>query len=274
MNTFLKVGAASALTLGAVAAHASITSPSTGAGDAILFAEVVNVNATTLASTAVASYAGDTGVSVASLVAGTSSVTGLLGSDANLAKLFAADNATGDTIWWSVQGGTWTGSPTSLNFGTKGNAKFITTTVGDSTTGIVNRSTTSLTHWGQLAADVGTINSLPGVTNSIESGAPATGGQWDQLAPSSASGWYNNGPVTGNVLGGTQKLFYVTGNGTGTLAKVSLATTTETVSLSSAGLNISNGAGSPPPVPLPAAVWLFGSGLLGLTGIARRKSKA
>lgn len=30
----------------------------------------------------------------------------------------------------------------------------------------------------------------------------------------------------------------------------------------------------PSPVPVPAAVWLFGSGLLGLVGIARRKKKA
>ena len=28
------------------------------------------------------------------------------------------------------------------------------------------------------------------------------------------------------------------------------------------------------PVPVPAAVWLFGSGLLGLVGIARRKKIA
>lgn len=31
---------------------------------------------------------------------------------------------------------------------------------------------------------------------------------------------------------------------------------------------------TPAPVPVPAAVWLFGSGLLGLVGIARRKKKA
>lgn len=29
----------------------------------------------------------------------------------------------------------------------------------------------------------------------------------------------------------------------------------------------------PPPVPIPAAVWLFGSGLLGLVGIAKRRKK-
>ena len=28
----------------------------------------------------------------------------------------------------------------------------------------------------------------------------------------------------------------------------------------------------PPAVPVPAAVWLFGSGLIGLVGVARRKS--
>jgi hypothetical protein len=31
---------------------------------------------------------------------------------------------------------------------------------------------------------------------------------------------------------------------------------------------------APQVVPVPAAVWLFGSGLLGLVGIARRKKKA
>jgi hypothetical protein len=41
--------------------------------------------------------------------------------------------------------------------------------------------------------------------------------------------------------------------------------------LSAAGLTLT-GSGSA--VPLPAAVWLFGSGLLGLAGVARRKAKA
>jgi len=32
--------------------------------------------------------------------------------------------------------------------------------------------------------------------------------------------------------------------------------------------------GAPAPVPVPAAVWLFGSGLVGLVGLARRKMRA
>ncbi|MCL7422975.1 MAG: hypothetical protein M8364_18955 [Methylobacter sp.] len=40
------------------------------------------------------------------------------------------------------------------------------------------------------------------------------------------------------------------------------------------GSNINIGGDEPPAVPVPAAVWLFGSGLLGLIGAARKKSAA
>lgn len=32
--------------------------------------------------------------------------------------------------------------------------------------------------------------------------------------------------------------------------------------------------GTPPPIPVPAAVWLFGSGLIGLVGVARRRRQS
>ena len=41
-----------------------------------------------------------------------------------------------------------------------------------------------------------------------------------------------------------------------------------------AGSNMIAVVGSPSPIPIPAALWLFGSGLLGLVGIARRKKTA
>ena len=43
------------------------------------------------------------------------------------------------------------------------------------------------------------------------------------------------------------------------------------IQVSSAGLNVETVAMQVQTVPVPAAVWLFGSGLLGLVGIARRK---
>lgn len=39
------------------------------------------------------------------------------------------------------------------------------------------------------------------------------------------------------------------------------------------GKNVYFAGSGPTPVPVPAAAWLFGSGLLGLAGIARRKNK-
>jgi len=265
MNTMIKLSVASALAFGAVAAHASIALPSSGSSDAILFAEVLN------GSTVVASYAGDTGVSMSSLTSALTSTQTVLGSDANLAALFAADG-TGDTLVWAVQGGQYTGSASTTNFGVKGNANFVTTSAGNSTTKLAGDNTGNLTKWAGLSNDVATINGnlkSPSAT-SVEGPSASGAGVWDSATPAGTSGWYSNGPLTGNALGGAENLYYVTGNG-GTTAKVSY-TNIGTASLSASGLTLS-GNGSPPPVPLPPAVWLLGSGLLGLAGVARRKSK-
>jgi len=266
MNTTIKLGMAGALALGAVAAHASIASPSSGSSDAILFAEVIN----TSTSAVVASYAGDTGVSVSALAAGLTGTTTVLGSDNNLSKLFTAD-AAGDTLVWAVEGGQYTGSITAGNFGVKGNAQFITTSVGDSTSKLAVETTSSLVHWAGLNADVSQININSGGTASVEGASAAGAGVWDSNTPSGVSGWYSNGPVTGNVVGGTQALFYVTGNGTGNLTKISYTNVGTTADLTANGLIL---AGAPTTTtPLPAAVWLLGSGLFGLAGVARRKLK-
>lgn len=271
MNTTIKLSIASALAFGAVAAHASIAVPSTGTSDAILFAEVLN------GTTVVASYAGDTGVSMSSLTAPLTGTNTVLGSDANLAKLFAAD-AAGDTLVWAVEGGQYTGSASTTNFGTAGHAQFVTTSVGNSTSKLAGDNTGNLTKWANLSNDVATINGNlqalnggnPSTATTIEGSSAAGAGVWDNGTPSGTSGWYSNGPITGNALGGAENLYYVTGNG-GTTAKVSY-TNIGTASLSASGLTLA-GSGSPPPVPLPPAVWLLGSGLLGLAGVARRKSK-
>jgi hypothetical protein len=271
MNTILKVGAAGALALGAVAAHATIAAPSSGSSDAILFAEVVNAAGTA----AVASYAGDTGVSINSVITGLSTTgTKYLGSDANLAKLFAAD-AAGDTIQWAVLGGQYSGTATSGNFKTAGVAQFLTTTTLDSTSSLKNDTTGTLVKFGQINTDIGAINSAGIVGNSIEGASPATSGQWDVTGGSLNLAFWDGGATSNsNLLGGTQKLFYVTaGTPVGLTTKVAY-TLEGTASLSANGLTLTGAGGSgPPPVPLPAAVWLLGSGLLGLTGVARRKLK-
>jgi hypothetical protein len=82
---------------------------------------------------------------------------------------------------------------------------------------------------------------------------------------------YGTGPdQSGIALGQSVSLFGITGNASkGQLQTYDLG---DNLSLSSNGTLTISSASSTPPVPLPAAVWLFGSGLLGLLGVGRRRA--
>jgi hypothetical protein len=258
MNKLISVSAAGALGLGAVAAHASIPLPSSGSSDAILFAEVVNAAGTA----AVASYAGDTGVSVNSILSGSGSGT-YFASDAKLAALFAADG-TGDSIYFAVLGGQSNGG--SVN--TAGNAQFITSVLNNSTTTLASKKNSALTlMYTQLNQDLGTVNSNAGGASSVEGSTPATSGVWDITNTGGTAYWGGAGISNANLSSVKESLYYVTGGGGGNLSALSTPLLEGTASLSSSGLVISA-------VPLPPAVWLFGSGLLGLAGVSRRRAKA
>ena len=271
MNTALKLGAAGALVLAGVAAHASIATPSSGSSDAILFAEVVNA----AQSTVIASYAGDTGVSVNTLASGGLTGTNTyLSGDANLQKLFAADvQGSGDIVEFAVLGGQYTGSVIPSNFKNAGVAKFITTTYGNSTDSLAQDTTTSLTKFAGINVDVTSINSnINGPATSIEGASAASNGVWDVTNLAGTAYWDGGATSNGNPIGSAENLYYVTaGTPAGNTTRVAY-TLEGTASLSSAGLVLA-GTGTPPPIPLPAAFWLLGSGLLGLTGVARRKLK-
>jgi hypothetical protein len=92
---------------------------------------------------------------------------------------------------------------------------------------------------------------------------------------SGLSFWDGGATSNGNIAGSAENLYSVTaGTPAGITTKVSY-TLEGTASLSAAGLTLASAGTNPPPppIPLPAAVWLLGSGLLGLTGVARRKLK-
>jgi len=263
MNKLISVSAAGALGLGAVAAHASIPLPSSGSSDAILFAEVVNAAGTA----AVASYAGDTGISINSILSGglSSSGTTVLGSDANLAKLFAAD-AAGDSIYFAVIGGQSNGNTVN----TAGNAQFITSVLNNSTATLASKKNSALTLMNtQLNQDIGTVNSNSGGASSVEGSTPATSGVWDINNTGGTAYWGGAGIPNDNLSSVVEKLYYVTGGGGGNLSALSTPLLEGTATLSSSGLLLTGNA-----VPLPPAVWLFGSGLLGLAGVSRRRAKA
>jgi hypothetical protein len=265
MSTVLKVGAVGALALVGVAAHASIAAPSSGASDAILFAEVVNAAGTV----AVASYAGDTGVSINTLLSGTYNGT-VLGSDKNLTTLLAADG-TGDTVYWGVLGSQYSGTVPNSPF-TTGDIQFVTTTNNSSTTKLKTIENGALASWaGGFNSDIGTVNTNSKGASSVEGPTPSSSGVWDYTNSNGTAYWY--GPLANyNTLGGNQTLFSEITNGASNGANNTkgIYAAVETVSLSSSGLSFT----ALNTVPLPAAVWLLGSGLLGLTGVARRKSQA
>lgn len=290
MNKILKLSVAGALALGYATAHAQIALPSTGSSDLVLFAEIINSS-----GSVVASYAGDTGVSInsvlptASLAASGATVptggftnislgTINVGPNANMTA-FLAQDATGDSVEWAIEGGQYTNTTT---FGTVGSAKFVTTApAGEST--IASHEVGTFVKWDNLNGTLTTVNSniaAAGGTNSVQGSAAATAGVWDSTASgATVANWYSNGPVTfpgtvANELGSSQTLYGVTGDGSNsTIGKL------QVYSLGSLELTangtLENTPGSttpPPPVPVPAALWLFGSGLLGLAGVGRRKA--
>jgi hypothetical protein len=68
----------------------------------------------------------------------------------------------------------------------------------------------------------------------------------------------------GNGLGAVVSLYGITGNGT--TGQTNSYDLTDALTLTAGGVLEAS------PVPIPAAVWLFGSGLLGLIGVGRRRA--
>jgi hypothetical protein len=79
--------------------------------------------------------------------------------------------------------------------------------------------------------------------------------------------------LSNGALIGTQQTMYIFGsNGAGSTA-ISNVYVGATIDMSATGVITVTNSGATP-VPLPAAVWLLGSGLLGLFGVGRRRKAA
>jgi len=226
---------------------------------------VLFANVYTSAGTLINSYAGDTGITVDSIGGGTQP-SGTF-HDANLDTLLSeATGTAGTTTIWVLEGGWGHVSGGTFRPYLVSSSPSLTP-IGGSQNG------TKLNSWGLgLSSQITNINGVITSGNSLlttDNGQFGTGFNPFALA-ADVTNWYGNtASVAQTGLGTQTNVYRVTANSTA-VASVATITGIFKATLSSAGLSFQPFSA----VPLPAAVWLLGSGLLGLAGVARRKVAA
>jgi hypothetical protein len=138
---------------------------------------------------------------------------------------------------------------------------------------MTGKSGGNLGHWQSGFINTATlVNTNTGANPDVLASSAGGAAGWDPTAiANNASNWYSNGPTNlVNGVGTSAKLYSVTAVSS-TSTNLVGTSVLGNVTLSAAGLVFSTATA---PVPLPAAIWLLGSGLLGLFGIGRRKAIA
>jgi hypothetical protein len=258
-------------TLLAASAYADVATPASGNGELVLF-----VRDTTTSTT----YARGLGVNTldvlpqATVTANqpytTPVATGYqlstLAPDANLTAFLGGTHAN-DNFTWAIEGGK---NGTGI---APGSFTYITSTHVDLSGGPGNVTNAALaTVYPNLTATYNALNGqiASGVIGDKASTAAGKDGQWGNLPGN--DNWYGAGPDTsGTLIGSTQNFYGLTTAGT---TKSSPAEVFILNSLTLAKDGTLSAAAGGSPVPLPAAVWLLGSGLLGLFGVGRRRNAA
>jgi hypothetical protein len=287
ISSKVQLAALGVLALGGVA-QAAIppNTPGTGNGDLMLYVYDVTQNTT---------YSADLGIGVNSFLtqtqaAGAGATAGTVFTLPGSSLSIAADTTlsgyltthSSDVIQWGLMAGAVTQSGLNANVGSQ---IYLTSSAADvpatytAATGPTNANLNS--SYAGLQGTMST-NSASYVANGVNSNsggttfaAPGTSGiNW---GTDTQSTWYNAGHIT-NAVGtttstgiGAVSSFYAVANSSATSSGKAFVFNLGTVSLSAAGLLTITGNSA---VPLPAAVWLFGSGLLGFFGIGRRRTLA
>ncbi len=276
MKNYVRLAIAAAVAVGATSGAFAQALPSSGASDLWVF--VTDPGATGGADT----FAWDTGISLTSIEPTTLSTTAKATTNSDPVNInvtstqlaaFISGSPDASALQWAVEGVQYSGAPAGDR--TPG-ALIGVTSNNAATTSITTLKQPNIATWGQ-----GFNGDLTFLTTVI--GGYTAGGTTYALSAASASPnvWgagtgnvggstnlYGQGPNSaGTGLGATESLYLLTGSNSTTAA-------VESYSLGASDLTLSaNGTlSTPSAVPVPAAVWLFGSGLLGLMGVGRRRA--
>jgi len=279
MKNLVRFAVAGALMAGFATAQAQ-SLPSSGSSDLWLFVSD---------SSAGTSFAEDTGLSLSSILPSSSLAANAtlatsvganfsVGASSALTAYINSANAAGQTLNWAVLGGQDPDSTKNGKIEPQG-AALLLGSAPISSGGTIEQMTvgnlgTALLAFNSDITYLTTNGYATGGSVFTWANGSAGGNVWGAGGASANGGstnFYNQGngaSQAGIALGSSTGLYGFTGNGgTGQLESYVLG---DNLTLSSTGaLSISSATS---PVPLPAAVWLFGSGLLGLLGVGRRRA--
>jgi hypothetical protein len=231
----------------------------------------VNVNSLGVTQTSVAAdVAANKGYSIGTndLIGSLSNPVGSNGVDSALASFLGANS--GGTFVYGILGA-------SIGNGTAsaGEARSVSTISGTPTDAVNGTGNSGLLYGAENSSpDAVTasqsVNSWFGAVNLGNPGGTAYGAKSGGNGLQAAQ---TLGTANDYALGTSVYLYEIASTGNSNQDAYWYASSTA-ISVSATGV-ISGFAGTPPPpVPLPAAVWLFGSGILGLFGIGRRRVTA
>jgi hypothetical protein len=270
MNIVLKSAISGALVLAAASANA-LGVPALNSSDLVLIVQDQTTQAT---------YELDTGISLSSLMGSgyvsgaTLNATTFAGINKTIANSSALQTFlnTTDSYGWALEGaqfnsGSSTGTATGNNVKTAGQGIGVFSSLLGTTTpsNVGNTQMTLLLGFlNGLQSDVQFGGGLAPLT-----GTETTAGSYS-VAAASKYGLFGANDL--EALGATDQIFGLTGNNvkSGQVQSYLLGTASFT---KAGGLVFAANPGGAP-VPLPAAAWLFGSGLLGLVGVSRRRKAA
>jgi hypothetical protein len=278
MKTKLTVaGAVASILLAGGAAHAAAIVPNTGDGSLIFFVTDLKTNQT-YADVLTQTVNGYFSVTQATVPAPTNGIINVLNGDANFSVNLSGDSvltafltaAGSDALSYGIIGGAYSGTLGTAQRPT-GKVRVIASSQNQSSvltnleSQIVNATPSGLN------VDVNSLNLNLGAANSTNQGVFGTSTSAGGTALNLYAGGLDMTGLNGVTPGSAVTLYGVTGNGTGSGSTTAFSLGTAVFSLSNDTLTFTGNTGNTP-VPLPAAVWLLGSGLLGLAGVGRRRA--